>query len=409
MTDSGASGDRMVRASAQGNQAVQRGRSELNAEKRAGIEQGERTAGRVGSLMSQHAGRQQQADQFQSSQQQQADQFQSSQQESGRRFDAQQQSQNERTDLDAAKSGFERGGARGAQLEQEMQRGGQQMAGGPGAQGATGGRGPGELNSEDQARLQGQVSKPLEDDGGWRPTQERKDAQAAEQQKGAFQADTNRMNAETARYNAEVRADEKGAAYQKAAMAGQKEEQAAMAADLARPINQNVAKFDRFQNGDVNEQDWGDLSKLAGESNEMDPSLQADIDAKSYTPRVQQFMRAQISRESLKFIVRTGSTGDIADIDWTAPQMQAFTDQVAQVNAMAKTMGPDFAAMAGIKSVADKMAFVRTQAAMMVLSGMDQYSQPDPSQGMPPSMGQQPEPRGPQQQGIDPRQVRSPG
>tara|TARA_R110000803_G_scaffold48198_5_gene100086 strand:- start:6555 stop:8003 length:1449 start_codon:yes stop_codon:yes gene_type:complete len=419
---SGAMSDRMMRAEETGQRRVMAERERgdrINREGKQDMRQ--LTQGFVSSIAAKEQS-DQRADQFSSSQAQQASQF-----------DRSQANAEARTDLAGREAGFERGpgGGRAAQLEQEMQRGGQQMAGGPGAQGATGGRGPGELNSEDQARLQGQVSQPMELDGQWRSTGER-DQQMADKKKGdAFKADTQRINAETARFNAEMRADEAGAKYQQAGMKGENETQQEIAAILAKPINQNVAKFDRFQNQEGSDQDWGDLSSMVGESNEFNAELKADIDAKSYTPRVQQFMRAQISKESLKFIVRTGATSNL-EIDWTAPQMRQFTEQVAQVNAMAKTMGPEFAQMAGIHSVKDKMAFVQTQAAMMVLSGMDQYrqadtdgngfvmgdevaglnmsgqsQQEDPTGGAPPSMGQQPEPGMEQQQGIDPNAVSS--
>lgn len=350
MTNSGESGDRMVRASAQGQQSVDRGRQALNSEKRDALNRAETTAGRVGSLMSQHAGREQQ----------------------GEQFDRQMANQESRTDLDAAKSGFERGGGgggdRAAALEQEMARGAEQM--GPHV---------GELDPDSQQRIKDQTSKPMEHDGRWRSTEERKQEKAFDQKQQAFKADTDRIKAETYR-------DQVGQSVQKAQAAGQVDEAKELRATLAKPINGDVKKFDRMMSGDTTDMDWSDLNDMAKGSAEMDPSLAADIQSKSFTPRVQQFMRSQISREALKYAVRTGSIGDLS-VDMTAPQMRAFTEQVSQFNALAKSMGPEFSQFAGIRSVEDKMAFLNTQAAMAVLTGMDQQQAPDPTGGMTPSLG----------------------
>lgn len=363
---SGEMSDRMMRASESGRRSVEKVQDRVAGDERRALDRGSE-AGRQGvaALGKQQAQKK--------SMEQQASQF-----------DREMGDREARTDLEGAKAGKERGG-RAAQLEQDMQRGAAQTGGGPG-----------ELDPEDQKRLQEQGKKPMEFDGKWRSTEEAKQEKATKQKTDAFKADTDRIKAETYR-------DQVGAQYQKARMDGKNEEQKLLAEDLARPINGDVKKFDRFQNGEASDGDWGDISKAAEESGIPDQTLYEDIKARNYTPRVQQFMRSKISREALKFIVRTGTTGDISGIDWTAPQMAQYTEQIANVNAMAKTMGPEFAEQAGIRSVADKMAFVRTQAAMMVLSGMDQYEQADPSGGMLPANPQQEQ----QQQGggIDPNSL----
>lgn len=361
MTDSGPAGDRMVRASAQGQSSVDRARSELNAQARFGVEQGQRRSEQIGGLMSQHAGREQQGEQF------------------GQQMDLQQ----DRLDLEGAKAGFERdGGGRAAQLEQEMARGAEQT-------------GVGQLDPESQERLRDQAGQGLEHEGGkWRSTQERRDQLASESKRKDFQADTDRIKAETYR-------DQVGQSYQKAQASGQKEEAKQLAATLSRPVNGDVDKFDRFMKSEQTEGDWSDLAKYAGESHELDPSLQADIKAQNFTPRVQQFLRSHISREGLKFVVRTGNTSEI-NVDWTAPQMRAFTEQVSQFNALAKSMGPEFSNFAGINSIEDKMAFLNTQAAMAVLMGMDQQQSADPTGGMTPSLGGPPPEGGAGEPPMDP-------
>ena len=308
---------------------------------------GQQTANRVGSLMSQHAGREQQADQF------------------GQQMDLQQ----DRLDLEGAKAGFERGGgdSRAQQLEQEMARGAEQTGVGP-------------LDPESQDRLRGQTSQGLEHEGGkWRSTQEAKEQRDTANKLNAFKADTERVRAETYR-------DQVGLQVQRAQAAGKREEARALAKPMADGINGDVKKFDRFMNGTPTENDWSDLAKYAGESNQLDPTLIEEIKNRNWGPRTQQFLRSHISRESLKFVARTGMTGGL-EVDWTAPPMRSFAEQAWQTNAMAKSLGPEFSQIAQIKSVEDKMEFVNTHAAMTVLTGMDQAQAPDPTQGMPGSLG----------------------
>lgn len=351
--------DEMVRASAQGQQSVDNARAQLNQQQRFGVQQTNEMAANVGNLMAQHSQQRQQASQF----------------------DRQMLQREDETDLEAAKAGFQRGGEggaggdRAAKLQAEMQRGEQQQ-------------GVGALDQQSQERLRAQGEKPMENVGGkWVPTQERKQ----EQQRKNFEADTDRIKAE-------AYADQMGLQVQRHAIKGEREQAAELARTLSMPVNQSVESFDRLLNAEMGkgvpkDSDWTDLEDAAKGGPDADPTLMADIQARKFTPRVQQFARAAISREAIKYIARTGDTGNLK-IDWTAPQMRQFTEQVQQMNLAARAMGPEFSRFAGISSIEDKMAFLNTQAAMAVFMGMANAPAGDPTGGMPPSAG------GPQQGGA---------
>lgn len=348
--------DEMVRASAQGQGSVDNARAGLNQERQFGVQQTNRMAADVGGLMGQHQDRQQQQGQF----------------------DRQMAQRESETELDAAKAGFQKND-RASRLQEEMDRGAQQS-------------GVGALDPESQQRLQQQGSKPLEDAGGkWVPTDERKQ----DTKRKNFEADTDRIKAE-------AYADQIGLQAQRAQMRGERETAAELSKTLAQPVNQSVEAFDRLLNAEMGkgipkDSDWTDLTEAAAGGPDADPSLMADLQARKFTPRVQQFARAQISRESIKYIARTGDTGNLK-VDWTAPMMRQFTEQVQHMNLMAKSMGPEFSKFAGINSIEDKMAFLNQQAAMAVYMGMGMApGGGDPTGGMPPSTG------GPQQQQAAPQ------
>lgn len=370
---SGERSDRMMRAAESGQAIVARERDRIDNARRENAANWQNLGQGVANSIQQKASMDQQQSQFDAQMQQRSQQF-----------DRQMAAEQQRTDLDAAKAGFERNGTgndRASRLQAEMDRGGQQTSE-LGQERWGGSQGPGQggigpIDSESQGRLREQGSKPLELDGTWRPTEERKQQAKREN----FQADTERIRAEAYR-------DQVGAQMQKAQMKGDKDEAKTLATTLVGPVNGMVEQYDRFMKGEPRDSDWGDIADAARGSEEMDPTLSADIKAKQFTPRVQAFMRAAQSREALKYIVRTGDVGNLK-IDWTTPQMRAFTEQVSQFNALAKSMGPEFAQFAGINSVADKMSFLNMQAAIAVYTGMD--SAPDPTGGMMPSAGAPPE------------------
>ncbi|MCP4899942.1 MAG: hypothetical protein GY906_23485 [bacterium] len=299
-------------------------------------------------------------------------------QEQKRQFNVQAEQQKERTDLEAAKAGFERkseggaGGDRAAKLQAEMDRGA----------GQTGGQ-IGPLEKEDQERLAEQGKKPMELDsegGAWQPTKERKQQQAAEGRRQDFRADTERMRAMAYR-------DQVGVSAQKALAAGDKEAYKSMAKQLAQLPNDTQKRFDRLVKGDTQPNDWSELSKAAKGSEEIDPTLMADIKAKQFSPRVAAFVRSQVAVESLKSIVLSkGSTQDL-DIDWTNPKMVAFGEQRQQLSAY-MAANPVMQQVSFIRSTEDKMRFLNVLAASQVLLGNDQAPQ---GPGMIPSTEAMPE------------------
>ena len=321
----------------------------------------------------------------QAAREQQQSQFDAQMQQRGQQFERQMANDEARTDLEGAKAGFERGGGgndRAAKLQAEMDRGASQTGGGT----------VGAIGEQEQQNLREQSKKPLEMDGGqWRPSEQGQQIQ----QRKSFEADTERMRAETYR-------DQVGASVQKAKMQGNKDEAQQLQTTLAAPVNQMGESYDRFMNDKATEGDWRNLAKMASGIEGFDPSIKHDIEGRNWSPRLQSMMRANQSQEALKYVVRTGDTSNLKTIDWTSPQMQQFTQNVAHFNALAKSLGPEFAQFAGIRSIEDKMSFLNMQAAISVITGMD--TAPDPTGGAMPSSGG---PMGGEEQGQAPVQMRT--
>lgn len=342
----------MMRAAQVGRADVNQAHGELMAEKRAGQERFTRMGTEAAGLINENEARKQQGQQFDAKMA-----------EDKRQFDVTSRQRDDQTSLEAAKSGFEENpkSDRASQLEQEMARGASQPPIGP-------------LETESQNRLRQQGSQPLEHQGRWRATE----ARQQEEKRKNFEADTERIRAESYR-------DQVGAQAQKARASGDAPKMKELHEALASPVNDSVKNFDRMMKGEARESDWGDLAEAAGEGDQVEPGLDADIKAKNWTPRVQQFARSQISKEAIKYVIRTGDTAHLK-VDWTSPKMRAFTEQLSHFNALAKSMGPEFSKFAGINTVEDKMTFLNTQAAMAVYMGMDQapaQSAPLPSAGGP--------------------------
>lgn len=358
--NSGESNDRMMRAASSGADAVAQAHSQLLAQGRAGSEQTMQAAQLAGSQVGQHMDRQQQQGQFEQRMAQDQAQFERT---AGQRDEA--------TELEAAKAGFEKNdGApesrddRAARLEAEMRKGEGQPKIGP-------------LDPESQQRLNDQVEQGLEMDahGRWRPTQERKDAQARAQKREDFQADTERIRALAYR-------DQVGVAAQKALAAGDKDAYEENVNRLVATPNDMQKRFDRMMKNEVHSTDWSELGELAKGSEEMDPTLQADIKAQQFTPRVAAFVRAQVQKDALQSIVLSKGSTNKLEVDWTAPQMRAFQGEVASINDFMRS-NPALGQLAFIKSTEDKMRFLNVLAASKVLMGMTQP--PSPSGGMMPA------------------------
>lgn len=355
--DSGEQSDRMIRAGAQGQQMVARAHEGLMTEKARGRAETQQRSEQLGQIGAGIDARSQQQSQFDAQMTQRERQF-------GREME----DREARTDLEGAKAGFERGGNdRAAKLEQEMARGAEQT------------KGVGAIGEQEQKNLQEQGKKPLElDSGTWRPSEQGKEIHRRKN----FEADTERIRAETYR-------DQVGVSIQKAKMQGDKEQAQKLQTTLSAPINKMGETYDRFMNGKATEGDWRNLSKMAKGIEGFDPEIEQAIKSREWSPRLQAMLRTNQSHEALKYVVRTGDTSDLKNVDWTSPQMQQFTERVGYFNALAKSLGPAFSQFAGINSIGDKMSFLNMQAAISILSGMD--TQEDPTQGMTPSAGLPPQ------------------
>lgn len=345
----GEQNDRMMRAASSGADAVAQAHSQLLGQYRSGADQANQTAQVVGNQLNAGLDRNQQESQFS-------------------RGLAQRQSE---TDLEGAKAGFERDGtptaatgSREAQLEQEMAKGQGQPQIGP-------------LDPESQQRLSEQGEKPLEMDqqGRWRPTAERTADRERAQRREDFQADTERIRAMAYR-------DQVGVAAQKALAAGDKDTYEAKAKELAQLPNGMQKRYDRLMKGDVNSNDWGELSQLARGSEEVDPTLQADLKAQQFTPRVAAFVRAQVQKDALQSILLSKGDTSNLEIDWTAPKMREFQQQVTSINDFMRS-NPALNQLAFIRSTEDKMRFLNVLAASQVLLGLSRA--PSPSGGRAPA------------------------
>lgn len=365
---SGEQSDRMMRAAASGAEAKQAANNQLLAQQRAGADQANQTAQVAGSVIGQGLDRNQQQAQFDRSM-------------------AQRESE---TDLEAAKAGFERnqgpGGDRAAKLEAEMQRGSSQAKIGP-------------LDPESQQRLKDQTEQGLEMDnqGRWRPTAERTASQQRQQKREDFQADTERIRALAYR-------DQVGVAAQKALASGDQEAYEQNVARLVATPNDMQKRYDRLMKNEIDSNDWSELSTMAKGSEEMDPTLQADIKAQQFTPRVAAFVRAQVQKDALQSIVLSKGSTNKLEVDWTAPKMREFQAEVNSINDFMRS-NPALGQLAFIKSTDDKMRFLNVLAASKVLMGMTQA--PSPSGGMTPAT--QGGGMAPQQAGAGAEEIVPPG
>lgn len=211
--------------------------------------------------------------------------------------------------------------------------------------------------------------------GRWRPTKEHTAGIEREAKRKDFEADTDRMRALAYR-------DQVGVAAQKALAAGDKKSYEENVDRLVATPNDMQKRFDRMMKNDVRSTDWSELSQLAKGSEEMDPTLQADLKAQQFTPRVAAFVRAQVQKDALQSIVLSKGSTNKLEVDWTAPMMRQFQGEVASINDFMRS-NPALGQLAFIKSTDDKMRFLNVLAASKVLMGMTQA--PSPSAGMMPA------------------------
>ena len=389
----GAQAERMMRADDTTGQ--QRAHSEVLNQYRSGAQQAGQMARDVGGVFNEGENRKQRGEQFDESMAQRERQFASSQERQASQFNRQQAGQESRTDLEAAKAGFEKGDARSAKLDAEMQQGGGEPFNGPMPPGE---ERPGALDPESQMRLQEQGKKPMEMDssGKWRPTAERASNMQREQKREDFKADTERMRALAYR-------DQVGVSAQKALASGDKETYKKEVQRLVALPNDRQKQFDRLMKDDPRPTDFPELKKMAAGSEMADPSLMADIDKGVMTPRIGAFLRAQVAKDALQSIVLSKGSTDMLEVDWTNPQMIAFQETRNNINSFMKS-NPALAQLGFIRSTEDKMRFLNVLAASQVVMGLNRAPS-SPAGGMTPSTSPQQQ----QQQGgmAPPPQIES--
>jgi len=326
----------MMRAASSGHAAVQDARSQVLAQHRAGAQQADQRAGMVGGIVQEHE-----------------------------QFGEQMEQRRSETELRAAEAGFEPntpggggdrtpGGDRLARLDQEMQRGADQPQVGP-------------LETEAQNRLRLQGAQPMEQDPGsgrWRPNAERRQQTAARQELEAHKAITERVKAEAYR-------DQVGLTAQKQLAAGDEKAYQEIAKSLASHANGFQKRYDRIIKSGGDQEDWREMHDAILNDPSADPELKSAIEAQEMTPRVQQFLRAQVAREALKSVVRSKGSMQHLEVDETSVPFQQFYSKRDEINSFLRS-NPLFGQMASkfITNSQQKMRLVNSLAATAILMGM---------------------------------------
>ena len=387
----GEQGERMMKAAAIGAEAQARGHRELMEQGRASQEQTLKAAGLAADVIGAGEQRKTQREQF----------------------DKEMKFREKGLDLEGAKAGYEfdegtppegpqgtaqarslpegerpfpqqgeeagAPGSRSAQLEAEMQKGAQQGSLGP-------------IGEQEQQNLQDQGGKKMEMDhrGRWRMTPEAAAAQQREAKRKDFEADTDRMRAFSYR-------QQTAQAAAKAQMEGDTKLYDEKAKELAGTANDRQKQFDRLMKSEnVSSEDWNDLAASAAEIGGMDASLANDIQAKNFSDRVKQHLRARIGYDALSSIVDSQGSTKFLDIDQTNPQWQAFEQQRKEIN-MEMMGNQALSAMSSVRNTREKMDFLNVMAAGRVLMGMAR-TPAGKGPGMPPATQGPGEPGAPEEQ-----------
>lgn len=219
----------------------------------------------------------------------------------------------------------------------------------------------------DDIRRQQQGQKPMEmgRSGRWVPTPE---AERELQVKESL--------AETKRLDVIMRRQEMAARANFALMKGDVDTYQAAAESSAKSVSGIGKAYDRMMDGKATNDDWDNLAAEAKDLQSLDPAAYADIQAKKFTPRVQKLMRAGMMARSMEHIAQYGDDKDLY-VDFASPQWKDYTERITMFSGIAASLGPEFAQFAGIRSLADKNRFLKRQAAMSMIYGMDQFRAAD--------------------------------
>jgi hypothetical protein len=234
----------------------------------------------------------------------------------------------------------------------------------------------------ERGRRQAQADKPLEiaspDRGTVAQTPER---QAADKAKLEHEG----LNAR-ARFNDSIRR------LQTARATGNTKDAEEAGKNAEQYIESSSRLLNSFKTAKATDSEWADVQRLASKFGEghPDPALQQEIQSRTFGPRMNDFLRANIDNWSLQYIAGTGDMPDGKLVDLASPMMGALTASADKVQAYLRQAdemtGGAFSQGMKISSLADRNRIVRKMAAeQLLIAGAQQQASamPIPSQGGP--------------------------
>ena len=259
-------------------------------------------------------------------------------------------------DIEKADKGLEsQGPSRADQLRQEMERGRQQV----------------------------QMDKPLEIASPERRTV----AQTPERQAN------DKAKVESDQLNARARFQDSIRRLQTARATGNDKDAQEAGKNAEQYIESASRLLNNFKTAKAGDNDWSDVERLATKFGEAhpDPALQQEIQSRTFGPRMNEFLRANIDQWSLRYIAGTGDMPDGKLVDLASPMMGMLTASADRVQAYLRQAdemtGGAFSQGMKIGSLAERNRIVRKMAAeQLLIAGAQQQASsamPIPSQGGP--------------------------
>lgn len=239
------------------------------------------------------------------------------------------------------------------------------------------------LQEMNRGRQQQQMNKPLEVSGSGKTigttTKTPERAANDEAKSAATELDAR------ARFNNSVRL------LQQARATGDKDAAKEAGHNAQQYIESASRLLNNFKSAKATDTDWDDVKRLStmmGDSH-PDPALQQEIDSKTFGPRMNDFLRANVDQWALRYIAGTGDMPDGHLVDLASPMMSHLTMTAGKVQSYLKQAdqmtGGAFSQGLKISSEAEKNRMVRKLAAeqLMLLGaqGGQQQGQPQQPQG----------------------------
>lgn len=244
----------------------------------------------------------------------------------------------------------------------------------------------------ERGRRQTQMNQPLEVSSANRSTIAKTPERAANDQAKSAATELDAR----ARFNNSVRL------LQQARATGDKDAAKEAGHNAQQYIESASRLLNNFKSAKATDADWDDVKRLSTMMGDAhpDPALQQEIDSKTFGPRMNDFLRANVDQWALKYIAGTGDMPDGHLVDLASPMMSHLTMTASKVQAYLKQAdqmtGGAFSQGLKIGSEAEKNRMVRKLAAeqLMLLGpaqGAQQGQQPQagggdmpiPSQGGP--------------------------